>query len=311
MPTTDLNAQFGIPSILRFDELNGLTRAQVTLPTCTATVYLHGAHVTHWQPTGTAPVLFLSSKSALEAGKPIRGGVPICFPWFAARSDGKSGPSHGFARLQEWTLASAALLPAKAPVAQDHTLHLTFTLGPSDLSRSLGFDNFNAAYEVILGADAGRSLTLRLSVANLAATPLAFEEALHTYFHIADIHNVEITGLESAPYIDKTDDLKHKTTPPSPLKITSRTDRVFPNASGPATIHDDGNHRTITNTKTNSATSVVWNPWSDGILTMPDLAPDEWLSFVCVETANAGPNAITLPPKQSRTMQTTITIHPA
>jgi glucose-6-phosphate 1-epimerase len=305
MSTTDLNAQFGIPNVLHFDEFNGLTRAQVTLPTCAATVYLHGAHVTHWQPTGDAPVFFVSSRSALEPGKPIRGGVPICFPWFATRSDGKPGPGHGFARLEEWTLASAALMPA------DHTLHLTFTLAASDQARSFGFDNFRLAYEVILGADHGRALTLRFSVANLADTPFAFEEALHTYFHIADIHKVEITGLESAPYIDKVDDFKQKTSPPSPLKITTRTDRVFPNASGPATIHDDGNHRIITNTKTNSDTSVVWNPWSETILTMPDLAPDDWLSYVCVETANAGVNAVTLPAKQARTMQTTISIHPA
>jgi glucose-6-phosphate 1-epimerase len=304
MQLTDLNTQFSIPNVLHFDRHGDLTRAQITLPTCTATVYLHGAHVTHFQPTGDAPVIFVSSRSDFAPGKPIRGGIPICFPWFATRSDGKPGPSHGFARLQEWTVTAAALTGG-------NILHLTFGLEPSDLSRSLGFDHFRAAYEIILGQDSGRSITLRLSVANLAPTPLHFEEALHTYFHIADIHTIELTGLESSTYIDKTDDFKTKTTPPSPLKITAKTDRVFPNATGPVNIHDDGNHRIITNTKTNSATTVTWNPWSDGAGALTDLAPEEWLQFVAVETANTATNAITLAPNQTHTMQTTISTHPA
>jgi glucose-6-phosphate 1-epimerase len=302
--TALLNDRFGIPNILRFDQHGDLTRAQITLPTCAATVYLHGAHVTHFQPTGDAPVIFLSSRSDFAPAKPIRGGIPICFPWFGSRSDGKPGPSHGFARLQDWTLTNAALTGG-------NVLHLAFSLEPSELSRSLGFDNFRATYEIILGQDSGRSITLRLSVVNLAQSPLHFEEALHTYFQITNIHNIELTGLESSTYIDKTDDYKTKTTPPSPLKITAKTDRVFPGATGPVAIHDEGNHRIITNTKTNSATTVTWNPWSDGSTAFTDMAPDEWLQFVAVETANTAANAITLAPNQTHTMQTTISIHPA
>ena len=304
MQLTQLNSQFAIPNVLHFDQHNDLIRAQITLPTCAATVYLHGAHVTHFQPTGDASVFFLSSHSDFAPAKPIRGGIPICFPWFGTRGDGKPGPTHGFARIQDWTVTAAAL-------TGNDFLHLTLTLEPSELSRSLGFDHFRAAYEIVLGQDSGRTITLRLSVANLAPTPLHFEEALHTYFHIANIHNVELTGLESSTYLDKRDDLKSKTTPPSPLKITSWTDRVFPGATGPVTIHDEGNHRILTNTKTNSATTVVWNPWSDGSAAFADLAPGDWLQFVCVETANTAVNAITLAPNQTHAMQTTISIHPA
>ncbi len=310
MQVTELNQHFGLPGILHFDSQGELTRAQVTLPNTTATIYLHGAHLAHWQPAGEQPVLYLSPRSDFAPGKPIRGGIPVCFPWFANRGEGKPGPAHGFARLQDWTLAAAALLPKTASSTSD-ALHLTFTLGPSEQSRQFGFDNFRLAYEVILGKDAGRTLTLRLSVANIGDAPLKFEEALHTYFHIGDIHQVELTGLESSPYLDKTDDFKRKTTPASPLKITGRTDRVFPGATAPVTIHDEANHRLITNTKTGSHTTVAWNPWSDGSATLPDLAPDSWLSFVCVETVNAGVDALTLAPREASSMQTDISVHPA
>ena len=129
MDLTQLNEHFAIPGVLHFDEHNGLARAVVTAPQASATIYLHGAHLTHWQPTGQQPVLFLSRKSDFAPGKPIRGGVPIAFPWFATdlktdRYQGKPGPSHGFARIQEWT-------PSFAALAGDD-LHLTFTLGPTE-----------------------------------------------------------------------------------------------------------------------------------------------------------------------------------
>ena len=126
-----------------------------------ATVYLQGAHLTAWQPKGQQPAIFLSRKSEFAAGKPIRGGVPIAFPWFATRHDGKAGPSHGFARIQDWTLAFAAL-------AGDD-LHLTFTLGPTEMSRSLGYDNFRLAYQLTIG----RTLTMQLTVANDATDAAA------------------------------------------------------------------------------------------------------------------------------------------
>ncbi len=195
--------------------------------------------------------------------------------------------------------------PAQNRPSTSDALHLTFTLGPSEQSRQFGFDNFRLAYEVILGKDAGRTLTLRLSVANIGDAPLKFEEALHTYFHIGDIHQVELTGLESSPYLDKTDDFKRKTTPASPLKITSRTDRVFPGATAPVTIHDEANHRLITNTKTGSNTTVAWNPWSDGSATLPDLAPDSWLSFVASKpstpASTPSPSLLAKPPPCRRT----------
>ena len=265
-----------------------------------ATVYLHGAHVTHWQPAGQKPVIFLSEKSDFAEGKAIRGGVPICFPWFGARSDGKPGPSHGFARVQEWELAFAAMIPG----ADGDRIHLTFTLGSTELSRSLGFDNFRVAYEVIVGA----TLTLRLTVANLGSEPMLMEEALHSYFAVGDVRQATLTGLESAEYRDKTDGMKVKSTPAGPLRLTGETDRVFPGSVAAVQIHDEDNGRVISVEKTNSATTVVWNPWSELAVKLADLPDDAWPGFVCVETANTATDAITLKPGESHAMQCTVSV---
>ncbi len=292
-----LNDRFAIPGVLRFEEAHGLTRAQVTTPEAAATVYLQGAHITHWQPARLAPVLFLSRKTDLVPGKPIRGGVPIAFPWFATdnnpnRHDGKPGPSHGFARIQPWTVAFAAL--------SGSDLHLTFTLGPTQLSRDLGFDHFRLAYQLTIG----RALSLQLMVANDADVPLGFEEALHTYFAVEDVHEVSVTGLEMASFIDKTDNMQEKPPAQGPLTFSEATDRVYPNTIATCVIHDRLARRSITNSKTKSETTVVFNPWKE----MPDLGTDEWHEMLCVETVNAGVNAITLPQKSTHTMGAKITV---
>src|ERR1700754_2992176 len=198
MDLKQLNDHFGIHDVLHFDQHEGLTRAIITAPAASATVYLQGAHITHWQPAGEQPVLFLSQKSEFAPGKPIRGGVPIAFPWFANRHDGKTGPSHGFARIQDWTLTFAAL------AGED--LHMTFTLGPTEISRDLGYDNFRLSYQLTIG----RTLTMQLTVANDASAPLVFEQALHTYYAVADIHEVTVDGLDGVTYLDKNDNLQSK-----------------------------------------------------------------------------------------------------
>ena len=303
MDIAQLEENYGIPGHLSFDQHEGLTRVQVQLASAAATVYLHGAHVTHWQPAGQEPVIFLSDKSDFAPGKAIRGGVPICFPWFGPRSDGEAGPSHGFARIQEWDLAFAAMIPG----ADGDRVHLTFTLGPSELSRSLGFDHFRVAYEVIVGA----KLTMRLTVANLGTETMKIEEALHSYFAVKDVRSTALTGLESASFRDKTDSLREKVTPAGPLVLTGETDRVFPASTSTVKIHDEGNARVITVDKTGSATTVVWNPWSDLAAKLADMPDDAWPGFVCVETANAATEAITLTPGESHAMQCVVTVAPA
>jgi len=301
MTANELNENYGLQGVLRFEEHGELTRARVTLSSCNAAVYLQGAHVTAWQPVGSEPVLFLSERSVFSPGKAIRGGIPICFPWFGGRSDGGPGPSHGFARISPWELAFAALMPDSA---DGDRLQLTFILGPNELSRSLGFDSFRVAYEVMLG----RKLTLRLTVANLGTAPLRFEEALHSYFEVADVRQAPISGLEGSEYLDKRDGGRAKHAPNGPLQMIEFSDRVFPASAHPISIEDQGNQRVIHVEKQNSATTVVWNPWAEGSASLGDLGPDEWRHFLCVEAANTATDAIVLEPGATHTMTVTISV---
>ena len=303
MTATELNENFALEGLLHFEQDGELTRAQVTLGSCTATVYLQGAHLTAWQPAGAEPVFFLSERSVFAPGKAIRGGVPLCFPWFGGRSDGRPGPSHGFARISPWELAFAALMP---DAGDGDRLQLTFVLGPTELSRSLGFDSFRVAYELLLG----RTLTLRLTVANLGTAPLRFEEALHSYFQVADVRELAINGLEGAEYLDKRDDGKAKHAPDGPLNLTEFSDRVFPGSKHPVVIEDAGNRRSIRIDKQNSATTVVWNPWPEGSASLADLGPEDWPHFLCVEAANTATDALVLEPGATHTMTVTLSTEP-
>jgi glucose-6-phosphate 1-epimerase len=292
-----LTDHFTIPGVLTFSQSeHGLLFADITTPSCTAQLYLQGAHLTHWQPSGHHPVLFLSNRSFFAPGKAIRGGIPVIFPWFGTRTPTPDnprtdGPSHGFARTADWTLAFAAL-------AGD-SLHLTLTLGPSDTSRALGYDHFALVYEITLGVE----LTLKLTVNNQRTLPLHFEEALHTYFSIGDAQQVAIIGLSDTDYLDKTDSFKKKHQSDPILKLTSETDRPYLNTVVPVNIDDPLLKRRITVDKAQSQTTVVWNPWSTLTATLPDMAPTGWLTMVCIETANVGPNAVTLPPNEHHTME--------
>jgi glucose-6-phosphate 1-epimerase len=293
MELTQLNEHFAIPGVLAFHQTgSGLIYLEATTPQATATVYLQGAHLAAWQPAGEQPVLFLSRRSHFEPGVPIRGGVPISFPWFAGRHDGKTGPAHGFARIQDWTLAFAAL-------AGDD-LHLSFTLAPTALSRELGYDNFRVAYQLTIG----RTLTMQLTVANDADAPLLFEEALHTYYAVGDVREVSVTGLESTAFVDKTDNMQQKPAAHAPLTFVSATDRVYPNTDAACVLHDAAGRRRITVEKTGSDTTVVFNPWKE----LADMGPDEWPEMLCVETVNAAANAITLAPGKTHTMQAHISV---
>jgi glucose-6-phosphate 1-epimerase len=298
MDLAELNSHFGLPGVIVFRQLaSGLIYADVTGPGGSATVYLQGAHLAAWQPKGGEPVLFMSRKSDLAPGKPIRGGVPIAFPWFATdtkadRVNGQPGPSHGFARIEDWTVAFTAL------AGED--VHMTFRLGPTDMSRSMGFDKFRVASQLTIG----RSLKMELTVANDGDKPLVFEEAMHTYFQVGDVHEVSVTGLEPTAFIDKTDDFKVKPAAQGPLVFTGFTDRVYSNTTATCAIHDLLLKRVITIEKANSNTTVVFNPWRE----LPDLAGDDWHEMLAVETVNAGVNAVTLEPGKVHTMTSHVTV---
>jgi glucose-6-phosphate 1-epimerase len=299
MDIKSLTDNFGIEGVLAFEQHGELIRALVTTPVCTAEFYLQGAHLTQWQPAGQKPVLFLSERSLFVPGKAIRGGVPVIFPWFGPRtanefSERTDGPMHGFARIQNWEIAFAAM------AGED--LHIALTLGPTEMSRALGYDQFQLAYRLILG----KELRLQLTVANAGKEPLHFEEALHTYLSVVDAQQIIIIGLGDTEYLDKTDDSRRKTQMESPLVLTGQTDRPYLNTVTPITLDDPIDKRRITVSKSGSKTTVVWNPWAELCAKLPDMADDGWLQMTCIETANALSDAITLAAGEHRTMEANI-----
>ena len=293
LPDADALRSLEIPGLARFEPGGGgLTRLAVTTPLAEAHVYLHGGHVTHFQPRGREPVLFLSARSFFESGRAIRGGVPVCFPWFAARAGQPDAPMHGFARTMPWQVESLA-------VDGDQTVLAVLRLASDDATRAHWPHDFVLRHHIVIGT----RLSMLLEVENTSREPFTYEAALHTYLAVADARAASITGLENASYRDKTDGFQTKTQPPEPLRFTGETDRVFENTRAACELHDPAGARRIRVEKSGSATTVVWNPWSEKAAAMKDLAADEWPRMACIETANAGANAITLPPGAKHSMR--------
>src|SRR6266404_4045021 len=144
-----------LPESIRMEEgQGGLRRLVIQSAQAEAEIYLHGAHVTHFHPRGQKPVLFMSGKSMFEPGKPIRGGVPICFPWFGARQGGQPGPAHGFARLMEWELVSAKS-------TKDGGVEIHLRLASSEATRAIWPGEFVADYRIKVGATLGLELSVK------------------------------------------------------------------------------------------------------------------------------------------------------
>ncbi|MBX2853252.1 MAG: D-hexose-6-phosphate mutarotase [Phycisphaeraceae bacterium] len=286
-----LNQHFGIEDVLHFSGgEGGLWRALITTEKCTAELYRHGAHLTRWRPRGHDEVIWLSQQARYLYDKAIRGGVPICFPWFAGNQPAydPDGPAHGYARVTTWEFIDAK------HDADGVTLSLRTETEPC----------FTLRYDVTFGD----TLTMRLTATNTGSAPATFESALHTYFVISQIKQVQVTGLENADYIDTVGgNIQSMTQDDQPIKFESETDRTY-TSDATTKIIDTGLQRTITIEKQHSGSTVVWNPWTDKAKAMADFGDDEWPGMLCVESGNIQPNAITLEPEQSHTMQAVIRV---
>ena len=299
MITTDIPERlkrFEIPGRVTVLEGNGeLPKLEVTTDWSSAEIYLHGAHVTDFQKKGEPPLLFTSQFSRFADGEAIRGGIPVIFPWFGAK-DG--GGTHGFARSAEWELHEAITVP-------DGGVSLRF--GFPGCAESAVWPAFATNYVVTITD----TLTLELIVTNSSGNQdLAFENCLHTYFAISDIHNVSVTGLKGVSYYDKVDHFAQKTESADAIRIASEVDRIYFDTSGAAEIHDPGLKRKIRIDKSGSASTVVWNPWIAKSQQMSDFGNDEYKQMVCVESGNVARNKMTLPPGKSSVLKVVLSSSP-
>jgi glucose-6-phosphate 1-epimerase len=274
---------------------NGLPRLRISTPAAMAEIYLHGAQVTSWQPAGAEEVIFLSEESQWKEGKAIRGGIPICFPWFRGKADDPKAPSHGFVRTKAWELASVES-------SGDNTV-VSLSTASDEATRVWWPHDFRLMHRVTIGAE----LSQELVVSNSGTTPFRFEEALHTYYRVSAADSIRIRGLDGVAYLDNTDDNREKQQE-GDILFTAPTDRAYINTTHAVEIVDPGLHRRIRLTKQNSRTTVVWNPWSTGAYSLADLGDEEWRTMACAEASNIRDFAVDLAPGQEHSMKTVIQV---
>jgi len=286
----DLDRRFGIPGAARIREGNGgLPRVQITGSDAEGEMYLHGAHVTSWKPAGSDEVLFLSTKSRWQDGQAIRGGIPICFPWFRGKTDDRKAPAHGFVRTKSWQLDS---------IVKDKSGVVVIMSTESDEETQRWWPGqFRLVHRVVFGPE----LTLELACTNAGKTEFRFEEALHTYNRVSDVGSVRLQGLDAAQFLDNTDSNKAKTEH-GDLTIASTTDKAFIGTENDVDLIDPGLRRHIRLQKSNSLTTVVWSPWREGAARLGDLGDGQWTQFLCVEASNILESAVTLAPGEQHKM---------
>lgn len=287
MATLDtLNQQFGIAGQLQFIAVDGgLIFAEIANTQATARIALQGAHIATWQPKGEAhPVIWLSPKAKFAPGKSIRGGVPICWPWFGPHASDSKLPGHGYARTVMWEVLESRALA-------DGSTFMRFGLVENETTRA----QWPHPSTVQLEATVGQTLKVELVTKNTGNAAFPLSEALHTYFQISDVGNMTIHGLEGCEYVDKVGATARRRQQGG-IVIEGEVDRVYVNTGADCVIEDSGFKRRIRIAKQGSQSTVVWNPWQEKAEKMGDFGPALHRDMVCVESGNAYDNTLTLQP---------------
>ncbi len=269
----DLQSRFGSENVNFFAAAGDLAAVKLTNDFGEASLTLYGAHVMSYTPAGAVPVLWMSEKSMFTPGEPIRGGIPVCWPWFGADPAGKFG-GHGYARVSFWNMVSAARTPAGETT-------VTLTLCEKDVDAKFAPQPFKLELTVTLGA----ALTVALKIYNTGKNDLAYSGALHSYFNVADASAIKVLGLEDCEYSDKVINVEGQQA--GAIVIDREIDRVYRRTSGIVKVEDPVFARTIRIAKSGSTSTVVWNPWIEKSKRMPDFGDEEYHTMVCVEAANA------------------------
>jgi len=292
----ELNHRFAIDGIAQIVAgQGGLPKVRIATPQAEAEMYLHGAQVTSWKPAGVEEVLFLSNHAQWHEGIAIRGGIPLCFPWFRGKADDPKAPSHGFVRTKAWQLESIT--------REDDSVVVAMWTASDEDTRKWWPADFRLVHRVRFGTE----LKLELAITNIGATALRFEEALHTYHRVGHIKSVRILGLDGIAYLDNTDSNREKIQH-GDIVITKQIDNAYLNTQDSVELVDPELGRRIRITKENSLTTVVWNPWREGARSLSDLGDNEWQQMVCAEASNVLGLAVDLAPGEQHTMSTTIRV---
>jgi len=273
-------------SIVNQEELvPGYPVLRIKHPTCLAQVALHGAHVMSWCPTGEQEVLYLSPDAVYREGKAIRGGIPLCWPWFNAHPSDPALPSHGLVRNQFWELESTDV---------------------NDDGVILKLRRTSEDWTAVASIHMGSSLEVSLESTNLADQELMVSGALHSYFRVGDVREITIKGLEDTDYLDTVGErtIRHQT---GEIRIDREVDRYY-ESSGPVQLVDPLKKRTILVEKEASPSTIVWNPWIEKAAALGDLPNEDYLAFACIEAAILNNQAVTLSKDETHRFSTKISV---
>jgi len=265
---------------------NGLDYIEIENRHASAKLALQGGHIMHWQPKHTKePVLWLSAESRYETGRSIRGGIPLCWPWFGAHPTDSSLCMHGFARVTPFSVIDIGQMNngnTRVILQMKHT---------ENAQRQLSYP-----YTLVLTIEIGATLSIKLATTNRATQPFFMGEALHTYFNIGDVEKVTVTGLEDTEYADKLLDF-WRDKQDGVVRFNQEFDRVYVSTRNTVVLHDPLLNREIHIDKKGSNTTVVWTPWEKKAHQMPDMPKDDaWRNMICIETANAMENLVMINP---------------
>jgi len=263
---------------------NGFKYLSIENESATAKIAFQGAHIFHFQPKDEQPLLWVSGKSNFENTKAIRGGVPICWPWFGEHQTDKSMPKHGFARISQWEVEEVNEINSSIT-------EVKMTLSNSEL--------FSHKFKLTAHFKIAKDLTISLTTKNLDEKPFTISQALHTYFAIDNIESVKVDGLDGLEFIDFVDGSKH--IQDSSIVVTKEVDRIYQDVNYPLYLY--GSNEPIVIESSGSNSSVVWNPWSSKCSQMNDMSVDSYKGFICVETTNTGKDEKIILPNATHTLE--------
>lgn len=300
MPALDnLNNRFGLKGAASFETGAGdLPVVKIANALATATVALQGAHLLAWQPRGQQPVIWLSQQAKFAPGKSVRGGVPVCWPWFGAHAADASFPAHGFARTVPWSVVETRTLAGGAT-------EIRFRPQETDVTRR----QWPHAAPVECIITVGTTLTIVLVTHNHDAHAVTIGQALHTYFAVSDIRQVSVSGLDGCEYLDKPAGFARRRQT-GVLRFEAETDRIYLGTNGDCAIEDPGLKRRIRITSAGSRSTVVWTPWAEKAAAMGDFGDNGWTGMLCVETANAAEDLVSIAPGGEHRMRATYAVEP-
>lgn len=293
MNIEQLNQKFGIaPQLSIIEGKGGFPVIAIDNEHAKAKISVYAAQVLSFQPVeADADLMFVSENAYYQPGKATKGGIPICWPWFGPDPEGLGRASHGFVRNRMWTLLNTE-------TTQTGETKVRLGVSADEATQKIWPHSFELAIEILIG----QTLTVALITSNTGENTFQVTQAFHSYFTVGDINQVKVLGLEETTYLDKVDDGKEKKQSGA-ITFSSETDRIYTDVKPELIVEDSALNRRIRISTTGNKTAIVWNPGEDISVKMADLAAQDYLKFVCVETANAADDVVEIAPNSAYKLQ--------